>query len=146
GRSCRLLDNVEAVPVRVVEGEHRGNVGPAEQLPDGDTTVLEGLVGGLRVLDREPDPRVRADVLRTFRSIQRDRGAGSGRCDLDPAGRRADRRIKARLEPERVREEAECLVLITHVHADRSDVGDGGQRVASSQPWSYINEPGGVSS
>src|ERR1700722_4728537 len=123
GPSCASLDDLELVPVRILELEHGRNPRPPEQVPDLDPPGPHGAVLGLGIGHQEPDAGVGPGVRP---GDQRDRGGRARSRDRDPPEALAHPDVEPLLEAERADEELHRLVLVADRDSYRADVGDGG--------------------
>src|SRR5690349_10289903 len=117
------FDDLEPVPVRVLELEHGRDTRPPEQVPDLDAPLPHEGVLGFGFGNQEPDAGVGPGL---WPGDQRDRRGCAGGRDRDPAEALSHPRVEPLLEAERAGEELHRLVLVADRESHSADVGDGG--------------------
>ena len=132
--SRRLLHDVEAVAVGIVEAEHGRHVVPAQQVADVDSALPHGCMFRGRTGNGEAYAGVDiapifADASAALRAIEVLAPGGATSTHRIAS---ADRGVESLLEAERVDEEGECLVLVRDSDPNRAYIGDGGRRACES--------------
>jgi hypothetical protein len=122
-RSGAALDDLELVPVRILELEHGRNTRPPKQVPDLDALLPHGGALGFGIGNHEPDAGVGPGVRP---GDQRDRGGRARGRDRDPAEALAHPHVQPLLEAKRADEELHRLVLVADRDSHGANVGDGG--------------------
>src|SRR5271168_5538842 len=114
----RLLDDLEAVAIGVVKGEHRRNSLPVQQLANVATPVMQPLMrcGGVRT--GQADAGLYAGGNALVGPQQCDRRRPAGRGDRDPPATQLGKgHVKLLLHTQRLGIELKCAVLV----GDRKD-------------------------
>src|SRR2546421_2405051 len=127
---CRsaLLDDEQAVAVRVAEEEHRGHgISHAHDLRiHVDAPGLQICMDGIDVVGVEADASLDARRLAFARRNQRDRGRRPARCHLDPAVTITVRDVGSLLQAEGADVEVEGAILIDDWDDHSAHLGDLG--------------------
>jgi len=116
-----LFHDVQRVPVRVVQAEHRRDAGPAHDLADVRAGVAKGAMVRLAIPGGEADPGVDAGRAAAGRG-QGDRRRRTGRRHLDPAHASAEWGVAPHLEPEHAGVEGEGAISVRDRNRDGADL------------------------